>query len=252
MTLDLAQAASLVDGVTNWYHRVPLMPGLTTPGVTDSSTVWTRLGLPDDLRGRRVLDIGTADGYFAFRAEQAGADVVAVDVWRRPGFDVCHRILESKVRHVACTVWDISPATLGTFDVVLFLGVLYHLRDPLAALHLLHTVCRGDLYVETYVSDDRLTSELGLEGDAAARLARTPVMQFFPGRTLSGDPSNFWGPNHACLLAMLAESGFDVQATSRSGDRAYAHGLPIANPSSDDVQAAASAFGHAHRANPPA
>ena len=241
MLMDSAQAAALVAGFSNWYHRVPLAEGLVTPGVTDSGTVWTRLGLPDDMRGLRVLDIGTADGYFAFRAERAGAEVLAVDIWRRPGFDICHRILESRVEHVVAPVWDISPARFGTFDVVLFLGVLYHLRDPLAALHLLHDVCRGDLFLETYVSDDRLAGELGLAGEAAAQLARTPVMHFYPGRTLFGDPTNFWGPNHTCLLGMLEESGFEVQTTSRSADRAYAHCRPTAHPSADPVQAAASA-----------
>lgn len=242
MPMDPAQATALVAGFTNWYHRVPLTDGLVTPGVTDSSTVWARLGLPDDMRGLRVLDIGTADGYFAFRAERAGAEVVAVDIWRRPGFDICHRVLESRVEHVIAPVWDLSPARLGTFDIVLFLGVLYHLRDPLAALHLLHDLCRGDLFLETYVSDDRLTGDLGLTGEVAAQLARTPVMHFYPERTLFGDPTNFWGPNHACLLAMLAESGFDVRATSRSADRAYAHCTPVAHPSQDPVQAAASAY----------
>lgn len=242
MPMDLAEASALVAGVTNWYHRVPLVDGLVTPGVTDSGTVWTRLGLPDDMRGLRVLDIGTADGYFAFRAERSGADVVAVDVSRRPGFDVCHRVLGSRVEHVVAPVWDLSPARLGTFDIVLFLGVLYHLRDPLAALHLLHDLCRGDLFVETHVSDDRLAGELGMEGEAADRLAQTPVMRFYPGRTLSGDPSNFWGPNHACLVAMIGESGFEVKATSRSADRAYAHCRPVAHPSEDVVQAAASAY----------
>lgn len=242
MSIDLAQAAALVAGFDNWYHRVPLAPGLVTPGVTDSDTVWTRLGLPDDMRGLRVLDIGTADGYFAFRAEQAGAEVLAVDIWRRPGFDICHRVLESRVEHVIAPVWDLLPARFGTFDVVLFLGVLYHLRDPLAALHQLHDLCRGELFLETYVSDDRLTKALELEGEAAERLAHTPVMHFYPGRALFNDPTNFWGPNHACLLAMLAETGFEVRATARSADRAYAHCRPVTHPSADPVQAAASAY----------
>ena len=242
MTMDLEEAAALVASCPKWYHRVSLAPGLVTPGVTDSDTVWTRLGLPDDLRGRRVLDIGTADGYFAFRAERSGADVVAVDISRRPGFDVCHRILDSRVEHIVSTVWDLSAERLGTFDLVLFLGVLYHLRDPLAALHLMHDLCRGQLFLETFVSDDRLAADLTLDAPAAERLAGTPVMQFYPGTTLSGDPTNFWGPNHSCLVAMLAESGFQVEATSRSADRAYARCTLLAHPSADPVQAVASAY----------
>lgn len=244
MPVDLATARRIVSGVPRWYHRVPLMPGLITPGCTDSEPVWERLGLPDDLTGQRVLDIGTADGYFAFRAERAGAEVVAIDSIRRPGFDACHEVLESRVRHVTCPIWQLDVRTFGMFDKVLFLGVLYHLRDPLAALHLLHSLCRGEIFVESYVSDSRLEEELGLSPDAAARVAVIPLMRFFPGRTLAGDPSNYWGPNHACLVQMLQETGFEVLSTSRSSDRAYAKCRPVSDPSRDPILAAASAFGH--------
>ncbi|MCL4813521.1 MAG: DUF1698 domain-containing protein [Vicinamibacteraceae bacterium] len=244
MATDNADARHQIESV-RWYHRIEIAQGLVTPGRTDSESVWRRLDLPDDMRGLRVLDIGTADGYFAFRAERAGADVIAVDLAPSPGFVVAHRLLGSRVEHRACPIWNIDVASFGTFDVVFLLGVLYHLRDPLAALHLVHPLCRGDLFVESYVWDERIFDDLpAIDADTAARLREIPLMRFFPGNTLAGDPTNFWGPNHTCLVEMLKETGYDVTATTRAGDRAYARCRPRPDALHDPIVVAGSATGH--------
>jgi tRNA (mo5U34)-methyltransferase len=90
-------------------------------------------------------------------------------------------------------ILDLSPATVGMFDVVLCLGVLYHMRHPLLALEKLRAVTRELLIIETAVD---------LEGH------RRPGMIFYPQRELNNDPTNWWGPNSRAITAMLEDVGF--------------------------------------------
>jgi tRNA (mo5U34)-methyltransferase len=139
-----------------WFQSIDLGHGIVTPGVDRSARRLKALQLPARLDGQSVLDIGTWNGFYAFAAEQRGASrVLATDsaVWREPGigragFDLAHRALNSGVEGREIDVLELSPDTVGEFDVVLFLGVLYHLRHPLLALervasvtkrHLVHT-----------------------------------------------------------------------------------------------------------------
>src|SRR4051794_10822027 len=194
----LAQAARV-----NWFHSIELEPGFVTPGRADTSAQIPRLHLPD-LRGKTVLDVGAWDGFFSFEAERRGAArVVALDTfsWQprgegtgKAGFEVARRVLGSKVEDVEVDVLDISPETVGgTFDVVLFLGVLYHLRHPFLALEKLRAVTNELLIVETHVD---------LIG------TRRPAMALYPGMELEDDWTNWWGPNPAAVKGMLEQSGF--------------------------------------------
>src|SRR5215217_7219370 len=129
-----------------WYHTIPLPGGITTPGVDNTPSRLPKMRLPDDLSGRTVLDIGAWDGYFSFEAERRGASrVVAADyyAWHgvgwgtgqgKAGFQLARQALGSRVEDVDIDVMDLSPDRVGSFDVVLFLGVLYHLPNPLLAL----------------------------------------------------------------------------------------------------------------------
>jgi tRNA (mo5U34)-methyltransferase len=149
-----------------------------------------------------VLDIGAWDGFYSFAAERLGAkQVVATDefAWQhlgtgRQGFDCAHRALGSSVEPIEIDVMDLAPEKVGgTFDVVLFLGVLYHLRDPMAALERVASVTRDLLVLETHV--DMLST-------------RRPAAAFYPERDLYGDDTNWWGPNLPALFGMLRASGF--------------------------------------------
>jgi hypothetical protein len=104
---------------------------------------------------------------------------------------------------------------MGTFDVVLFCGVLYHLRYPLLGLDNVRRVCRGEVYLETYVSDPELVATLG---DAASSL---PIWQFYRGAELSNDESNWFGPTACAVVQALESAGFSVEhATTRLPKRA--------------------------------
>lgn len=192
------------------------------------------LRLPD-LRGRSVLDIGAWDGYYSFEAERRGASrVVALDhyAWsmdlaamnaywercraegRRPepyervpevwhpdtlpgkrGFDVARAALGSRVESVVADFMTTDLDEVGTFDVAFFLGVLYHLMDPFAALRRLRKVTREVAVIETAC--------MVLVG-----LAARPLWDFFPDDELNGDPGNWWAPNVAGLVGACRAAGF--------------------------------------------
>lgn len=190
-----------------WFHTIDLGGGVVTPGHDDSSRKLRWLSLPEDLRGRTVLDVGAWDGFFSFEAERRGAArVVAVDpaAWREPawgpdgwgtraGFDLAHRTLGSRVEALDVDLMDLSPERVGAFDLVLLLGVLYHLPDPWTVLERVASVAGEQLILETHV--DLLD-------------VRRPAVAYYPGTEVSGDESNWWGPNVSFLVAMLEQLGF--------------------------------------------
>jgi tRNA (mo5U34)-methyltransferase len=201
-----ATGGSLAERVAalRWYHTIDLGQGVVTPGVDNTPERLARLALPASLAGKSVLDIGAWDGFFSFEAERRGATrVVASDSysWKgggwgtKAGFLLAREALRSKVEDVEIDVMDLSPERVGTFDVVFFLGVLYHLRHPLLALERVASVTRELLILETVVD------LVGLGRPAAA---------FYPGTELNADPTNWWAPNIEGAEAMLRAVGFSA------------------------------------------
>jgi len=206
-----------INSVPHWHHRIPIAPGIVTPGTQSSSEVLQLLQLPEDCKGMRALDIGVRDGFFSFELERRGAEVLGIDHLgpTLTGFAVASELLDSRVRYEVLNVYDLSPARHGTFDIVLFLGVLYHLRNPLLALDKIRTVCRGRLWVESQTLDnaflDSSTGSMVTLDEVAPLLKHVPIMQFYPASELNGDGTNWWAPNLACLTSMLETSNFVVQ-----------------------------------------
>jgi tRNA (mo5U34)-methyltransferase len=192
---------------------------MVTPGPDRSAEKLGWLHLPD-LRDKSVLDVGAYDGYFSFAAERLGASrVVAADsyVWQRPngkdGFEYARDALGSKVEDIEIEVLDISPETVGQFDVVLFLGVLYHMRHPLLSLEKMASVTKERLVVETLID---------------VTFMRSPAAAFYPWKMLR-DETNWWGPNRAAVLGMLQSVGFPqvIPYPVRRFSPARVRGLPV-------------------------
>lgn len=216
---------SRVAGI-RWYHTIDLGGGVITKGTDDTPQRLVRLQLPASLKGQTVLDIGAWDGFFSFECERRGAArVVAADYYSwhgggwgtKAGFNLAREALGSRVEDVDVDVMDLSPERIGTFDIVLFLGVLYHLRHPFLALERIAPLVRDRLIVETVID--------------MAGFDR-PAMAFYPARELNDDPTNWWAPNVAAMRGMLGSVGFERVETvtpARSavyrGTRAVYHRL---------------------------
>ena len=194
---ELKQRVAQID----WFHTIDLGQGVVTPGRDPTPAKLQTLGLPEDLSGKTVLDIGAWDGFFSFTCAQRGAEVLATDhfCWNgtgwgtKAGFELARAVLDSPVRDREIDVMDISSAAVGIHDIVLFLGVLYHLRHPLLALEKVAEVTRERLILETEVDLVDL---------------QRPAVAFYPDTGLNNDPTNWWAPNAAALKGMLKAVGF--------------------------------------------
>ena len=201
-----------------WYHTIELAPGVVTPGWFDTRAVAPRLPLPQNLGGKRCLDVATFDGYWAFEMERRGAaEVHAIDVlepndWDWPanateeavtaigrrkeagrGFEIAHRALGSGVRFEERSVYDLDPEAVGEFDFVYVGSLLLHLRDPVRALERVRSVCRGQLLLVDNVS-----------------LALTLLHPRRAVATFDGEGRPWWWKaNLAALLRMLRSAGFE-------------------------------------------
>lgn len=191
-------------------------PGIFTPGGNDVAQIMDWAGVPASLTGKRVLDIGAWNGCCSFECERRGAaEVIAIGPENpdHAGFTDMKQFLGSKVEYRAGTIYDLQPDRIGKFDVVLCFGVLYHLRHPLLGLDMVRRICASDLHLETYYMPDPTEEPV------------RPLLEFYRKAELNGDPSNWFGPNKAALVEMVASSGFDVLSLSvHDNNRAAVHG----------------------------
>jgi tRNA (mo5U34)-methyltransferase len=181
-----------------YYHSIELPDGQIIPGIQSIEKQRWRLAqfpIPQDLRGKRVLDIGAWDGWFSFEMERRGASVVAVDATKKTRFLEVKEMLNSKVEHVVADITYLTPRDIGYFDIVLFLGVLYHLKHPMLALERVCELTTGLACVESFVTDDQ-------------PYGAVPTLEFYEGMQLAGQFDNWVGPNISCLLAMCRTAGF--------------------------------------------
>jgi tRNA (mo5U34)-methyltransferase len=211
--------AAQVRSLGSWFHNLRLGPIQTAPAhpLGDYPRLkWERFAhaIPDTLEGRTVLDIGCNAGFYSLEMKRRGAArVVGVDSDERylaqARFAAEVSGLEVEFRQMS--VYDV--ASLGEqFDVVLFMGVLYHLRHPLLALDLIHQhVARDLLIFQSMLRGPEVVlptlpdypfSETSVFTDSGY-----PSM-YFVERRYAHDPTNWWIPNRACAEAMLRAAGF--------------------------------------------
>lgn len=193
-----------------WWHSIELGYGIITPGhhggihhPSGDKALLEKMWLgPDDLKGKRVLDIGAWDGFYSFEAEKRGAaSVLAIDNFYRDeltwtgsqGFEVAKEVLASNVEFRKASVYELCPETFGLFDIVFCLGVLYHLKYPFWGLEKIFSVTKDTLILESHYDP--------YDGDK-----KTPLAKFYGTKDL--DSTSWWGFNEVCLLAVLRSVGF--------------------------------------------
>jgi len=226
-----AQADALL-----WFHTIELGDGVVTKGIgiqTHGAEIFP------DVSGRSVLDVGAWDGCYSFMAEQRGAKrVVALDnyawgvdfgargdywnrcsaegtlpdhsrdltdFWQpelpgRRGFEFAKEVLGSRVEPLLADFTTVDLRTLGEFDVTLYLGVLYHMKEPLTCLERVRAVTREVAVIETEAVHIH-----GLDNDS--------LMDFYPGGTLRADFGNWFVPTLQCLHEMCLVAGFSSVQT---------------------------------------
>lgn len=207
-----------------------LTPGMKTQA--DITREWELFGL-SELAGKSVLDIGGVDGAYAFKAEHHGAGRVAVldhyiwatdpdhysriyqehaqadkippaphetEAWHpntipaRWRFDTARQALGSRVEAILLDFMDCDLAAVGAWDVVLYLGVLYHIPDPIGALRRVAAVTREQAIIET--------EAMFIRGHPEA------LWRFFPAGELNRDKTTFWVPNINALMGLIGAAGF--------------------------------------------
>jgi tRNA (mo5U34)-methyltransferase len=221
MTSDLI--AQRIAELGDWFHNIDLRGHPTAPHhfLGDYPAVkWRQFAeaLPTDLRGQTVLDVGCNGGFYSIAMKHRGADrVVGID-WddrylaqARFAADV----MDANVEFRKLSVYDV--AALGArFDIVLFMGVIYHLRHPLLALDLLHEHVTRDLFVFQSMlrggdGVEPLAGDYPFAETGIFDRAGYPRLHFVE-RKYSGDQTNWWIPNRAAAEAMLRSAGFTVTA----------------------------------------
>ena len=177
-----------------WFHSIELPDGRLIPGVVSVEALKARLcryPIPQDLSGKRVLDVGAATGWNSFELERRGAQVVAVDCVDLQEFRAARELLRSNVEYRVLDVDELTPESVGRFDYVLFFGVLYHLRHPLLGLEKICALTRETAFVESFVTD----------GDSCS-------LEFYESDELGGQLDNWYGPTPKCVEVLCRSAGF--------------------------------------------
>ncbi|MPZ71859.1 MAG: TIGR04290 family methyltransferase [Nitriliruptorales bacterium] len=214
-----------------WFHNLHLPTGHQTapdhPLADYPSYKWRQLEphIPQDLQGWRVLDIGCNAGFYTFEVAARGAHVLAIDQdehyltqarWAAEMFG-----MSGSVEFERRTIYDLAD-TAEAFDLVVFMGVLYHLRYPLLALDLVADLTDKLLVLQTLTMPgddvDTVPDDLPLAERHRMLSGGWPKMAFIEGR-LADDHTNWWAPNHAAVEAMVRSTGLRV--TARPGHEIY-------------------------------
>ena len=214
-----------------WFHNLHLGDGRQTapqhPLGDFPRNKWLQFAdsLPADLSGWRALDIGCNAGFYTFALAARGAAVLGIDssehYLAQARWAATQLGLGERARFERMQVYDLARGD-GSFDLVLFMGVLYHLRYPLLALDVVSAKVGRLLVLQTLTSPGgeplAQPPNLKLNEREIMRADGWPKLAFIE-RSLAGDPTNWWAPNDACVEAMLRTTGLAV--VERPGHEIY-------------------------------
>lgn len=227
----------------NWVQKLEFPDGTVTPGVWDNLLQDVTI----DFSKKRVLDIGCLNGQYTFYAEKHGAkEVVSIDLiedtknkqsypqtaYTNEGYLYAHNVFNSKAKYVfPYSIYDVTPKDFGQFDIVLFLGVIYHLAHPLVALERINTVLKKDglMVLESEISKSatRFYNKLHLKHNPAVQSKSVSLKSQIKNKALSAigkvgedknevfnkDSSVFWVPSKKDLIKFIDYVGFAVEQT---------------------------------------
>lgn len=205
----------VIDRLGPWFHDFELMPGLSTNRNNRDSQVnkWRFLEpfIPKNLTGKTVLDIGCNSGFFSFEMKKRNAQrVVGTDIM--PHCLAQARFLSHwfnlpiELRQIdACNI-----DSLGEFDFVIFIGVLYHLKHPLFALEKAASICKDTMYLHSLLHGEGHYETLDNYEFEQRNFFddRNFPRMYFIEKSFNNDQSNWWIPNRSCLKAMARVAGF--------------------------------------------
>lgn len=227
----IGKLRSEIESLRPWFHNLHLPNGLQT--APDNSFgdfpkfKWDDIAhhIPADLSGLTALDIGCNAGFYSFELAKRGAQVLGIDLdphyLLQANWAARQMGLEDKVQFKQMQVYDLAKLE-EQFDVIIFMGVFYHLRYPMLALDIITQKLKKFMVFQTLtLPGEEVYSpkpDMSLD-DRKEMLEKGWPMMAFIERRLAGDPTNWWAPNHSCIEAMLRTCGLKV--TARPGHEMY-------------------------------
>jgi len=218
-----AKKADLIERMNKlkWVHAIDLGDGVVTPGCWGKGNPTNLIAFDDiDFRGKKVLDIGCWDGLYSFEAEKRGAsEVYATDLisqrsYMLPTFELAREALGSKVKHFPhVSVYDVEKE-LGVrdFDIVIYCGVYYHLKDPLRSICSLRRVMKegGTLLIEGAIIDLGHVPPPATPHVGPRKSSHDVFARFYYREQFRGEDSNWWVPTIPCLREWVECNYFEI------------------------------------------
>ena len=211
-----------------WYHKFEILPGVMTPGICNYKPYLLQHPEVRDAAGKNVLDIGAWDGPYTLEMSRRGASVTGFDIQPpdNSAFNLTCRVNKIKAKHICANVYDLSPKAHGLFDIVLFFGVYYHLKNPLLAFENINAVLPMGglmLFEGAILEGAPKVDSFWREHADLVPLLRTIPYAYYVKDTYECEWSNWWVPNMVCLEQWIESSGFEVirMDTAEGDTRGY-------------------------------
>jgi tRNA (mo5U34)-methyltransferase len=221
-----------VEELGPWFHNFELADGVWTnprgdaPGFDYPARRWAVIApMVPDVRGKNCLDVGCSSGFFSLKLKDLGAhEVLGIDDGEQRRAIEQARFAAAQLGHDIAfaerSIYELSSLN-RTFDLILCLGVFYHLKHPLLALEQLRTVCKGTLLLQTITTPHKgeimkMPARVALR-DGIINHPSFPTLKFIEGE-LNNDSSNWFVPNAEAVVAMLRSCGFSITEMVCHGD----------------------------------
>lgn len=220
----------------SWHHSIDFGNGLVSEGNVNCRGKVDKMGLPADLTGQAVLDVGTRDGGLAFEFERRGAaevianDVVPIDHFN---FAFARECRASAVKFLSTDLYSLPFLRLPKFDVINYSGVIYHVSDPILSLMAMRELCRegGTIIVESAVLDNKVYKVDSGATENPHEMRPNPLeqvdnlLQYLPRGAV-----NSWVPSIDALAALCEDSGLEILDAHSWGSRVLFRTIPSKRP----------------------